>query len=116
MVTLTQRVLLKEGETTTLIDTLTHIFAPTGTFRDKQDRPAGWHIQLGTYDSADNYTEYPDPATPHEVPDAMPDIIIIPEDETDPEAEAEAADYESALRDMGVNIPDTEGGDDNEEA
>lgn len=102
MITLTQRVLKEDG---TLLNTLTHIFATTGTFKGKNNLPAGWHIQLGTYDSADNYTEYPDPANPHEVPDTMPDIII-PDEEPDPEADATEDDYQAALRDMGVDIPD----------
>ena len=59
---------------------VTHIFAEGGYFKEKigrKKRPSGWHIQLGTNDSPDNYTEVKDDTyEKHEIPDSMPDLVV----------------------------------------
>lgn len=77
MTTLTQRMI--DGSTQEILCVLTHIFSSDGHFV-RDEKPQGWHIQLGTYDSADNYTEVHN-GEQHEVPESLPDIIVEPEEE-----------------------------------
>lgn len=55
---------------------ITHIYSETGYFRSKGDRKKkseGWHIQLGTGASKDDYSEIKGDEA-HEVPEALEDI------------------------------------------
>lgn len=52
-----------------------HIYSETGHLCNMQGRACGWHIQLGTYDSADNYSEEFGNEF-HEIPDIL-DIVEI---------------------------------------
>ena len=59
--------------------TTTHIYAETGHLIDKTSHICGWHIQLGTADSEDNYTEEAG-TEQHDVPESLPDVDIYEED------------------------------------
>lgn len=77
MKTLTQKIIQDDGTEYEVV----HIYAESGYFVDKskkkKDRSdVGWHIQLGTNDSADNYTEVPDENEVHAVPDSLPDLHV----------------------------------------
>lgn len=102
MKTLQQKYLNYDG---TAAFTVTHIYSERGHF-ERNGHACGWHIQLGTNDRADNYTEVEDGST-HEVPASLPDIIL-PEPEPDPAEEATVSDYQDALTEMGVNIDEEE--------
>lgn len=72
----------RDGE---LLMEVTHIYSETGYFvRVGDTHPQGWHIQLGTSDSADNYNEVPGSES-HNVPAFLPDIELPPEPEEDGE-------------------------------
>jgi hypothetical protein len=72
-----------------------HIYAPLGHFEDKAGHPCGWHIQLGTGHTADDFTEVTDEGVSHEVPATLPDVETV---EALPEYETEAEAYEAAGR------------------
>lgn len=55
-----------------------HIFVDTGHFCNMNGKPCGWHIQLGTNDSADNYShEFSDEW--HDIPDELPTVELYEE-------------------------------------
>lgn len=95
MKTLTQHIVQDNG---TEYD-ITHIYAESGYFveksKKKADRsPVGWHIQLGTNDSADNYVEVPDENEVHIIPDSLPPLYVHVVTEEEIEAEIKAAELE----------------------
>lgn len=98
MITLTQKIILHKLDETTEVSFITHIYSETGYFTDSKAHKCGWHIQLGTTDTASNYTEVPG-SEQHAVPASLPDIDAYEEDE-----DAEAADYEAALTKLGVDV------------
>lgn len=52
-----------------------HIYSETGHLCNMQGRACGWHIQLGTYDSTDNYSEEFGNEF-HEIPDSL-DVVEL---------------------------------------
>jgi len=103
MVVRTQNVNFHNLDGTVDTTVTTHIYASTGHFEDSKGHRAGWHIQLGTSDSPENYTEIDD-GTPHDVPESLPDIDVYEEED---ESDAETADYEAALAKLGVVSDET---------
>lgn len=98
MKTLTQKIIQDDGTEYEI----THIFAESGHFvektKKKKDRSdVGWHIQLGTEDSADNYTEVQDENELHDVPDSLPDLYIHVKTEKELEIE---------IIENGIEYPD----------
>jgi hypothetical protein len=91
-----EKYILHKLDETTETWTITHIYAPTGHFVDKHGLKAGWHIQLGTGASPDDYTAVEDPGVTHDVPDTLPDVEIweepAPEPGPEPEEPEEAAE------------------------
>lgn len=81
---------------------ITHLYSQGGHF-ERDGKPAGIHIELGTNDNAMNYREVLD-GTIHDVPESLPDVIL-PEEEDD---DAEIEDYQAALTEMGVTIHEEE--------
>lgn len=79
MTKLTQNIILHKLDGTTETTTTTHIYAETGHLIDKTSHVCGWHIQLGTADSEDNYTEETG-TEQHDVPASLPDVDIYEED------------------------------------
>lgn len=95
MITLTQKYINSDGSPAW---ESVHIYAPAGHF-EQDGKACGWHIQLGTDSTADEFAEVSD-GTAHDVPASLPDIIIMPApEETE---EAEIPDYEDALAELGV--------------
>ena len=88
MTTLTQKFTDWEGNTWSV----THIYSPAGHF-ERDGFPQGWHIQLGTNDTAEHYTEVTDGST-HTVPESLPDIYI---EEPEEGEEATAEEVVTAL-------------------
>lgn len=72
MTTKTQYFKTPDGE---IMDTITHIYSENGHF-EKNGKKQGWHIQLGTNDAAENYTEVIDNNVTHAVPEVLEDEII----------------------------------------
>lgn len=98
MVTRTQKYLDTQGAVVMIV---THIYSDIGHF-ERDGLRAGNHIQLGTNDSADNYNEVPDETGGYQnIPASLPDIIL-PDPEEEPDADAAAEDYETALAAFGV--------------
>lgn len=66
-----------------------HIYSENGYFY-KNNKKTGWHIAIGTTDSADKYEERIEPGTFHSVPESLPDVVVIdlPTDEEIPAEEA----------------------------
>ena len=52
-----------------------HIYTESGHFCNMDGKPCGWHIQLGTNDSVDNYSEEFG-SDFHDIPDSLPDVEI----------------------------------------
>lgn len=95
MKTLTQHIKQDDG---TEYD-VTHIYAESGYFVEKatkkKDRsPVGWHIQLGTNDSAENYIEVADENEIHMIPDSLPELYVHVVTQEEIEAEIKAAGLE----------------------
>lgn len=95
MITLIQNYKHENGD---LIESITHIYSPDGYF-ERNGYRQGWHIQLGTDDTTENYKEM-SIGEYHPVPDSLPDIIIP----DPPEEEATIEDYQAALEALGVNF------------
>lgn len=53
---------------------VTHLFSENGYFTNKDGKPCGWHIQLGTNDSEENYAEVIEEAVAHLVPTELPEL------------------------------------------
>ena len=97
MVTRTQKYLDTQGAAVMIV---THIYSDCGHF-ERDGLRAGNHIQLGTADSADNYNEVPDETGGYSgIPASLPDIVLP--DPEEPDADAGAEDYETALAALGV--------------
>ena len=90
-----EKYILHHLDETTETWTITHIYAPNGHFIDKRGRKAGWHIQLGTNASPDDYTVVEDPGVTHDVPDILPDVEIW--EEPEPEEPEETAEPETEV-------------------
>lgn len=76
MITLKENYKDTRGNT---IAEITHIFAENGHF-ERDGRKQGWHIQLGTNDAVENYTEVIDEGVSRSVPDSFEDVIISDEE------------------------------------
>ena len=59
---------------------ITHIYSLSGFFTDLGGHKCGWHISLGTNDTAENYSENAC-MEQHSVPEHLPDIDEYEEDE-----------------------------------
>ena len=99
MVTLNQNLFHEDGS---LATTVTHIYSGNGHF-ERGGLYQGWHIQLGTNDTAEHYTEVTSESETHDVPASLPDIVI-PDPVEPEEDEATDEDYEDALRELGVEV------------
>ena len=104
------KILIQKIITPTETREVTHMYSETGHF-ERNGLNEGWHIELGTGASVDDYTEHTG-LCDHEVPDSLPDIIVPEDEEGDEEAEVE--DYQRALEALGVEI-DKDGDGDEEE-
>lgn len=70
-----------------------HLFSENGHFENKDGKACGWHIQLGTNDSEENYTEVIEEAVAHLVPTELPELTyhnLTEEEQAEIEAEIEA--------------------------
>lgn len=76
-----------------------HLYSEAGHLV-RDGHATGTHVELGTHDSAANYTDHDD-GTPHDVPESLPDVILPDDPGEDP---AEVADYQAALEELGVQI------------
>ena len=79
-----QHYILNKLDSTTAEWTETHIFAEDNCLFKKKDGGSvlGWHIQLGTLDSAENYEDIlVEGESVHEVPDSYPDITLQEQEE-----------------------------------
>lgn len=75
MKTLTQKYIGDDGKPESVFE-VTHIFAESGYLRQKfgrKRRNCGWHVQLGTNDSPDNYVEVPGEQA-NDVPETLEDV------------------------------------------
>lgn len=79
MTKLIQNIILHKLDGTTETTEMTHIYSENGYFIDNSEHKCGWHIQLGTADSEDNYTEEAG-TEQHDVPASLPDVDIYEED------------------------------------
>ena len=83
-----------DDETRSIDREITHIYAEHGYFKEKigrKKRASGWHIQLGTSDSIDNYTEVEEEGIDHtsDIPETLPDICVHIMSEEELKAEEE---------------------------
>lgn len=93
---LTQKLIYPDGTESVRV----HIYSTTGHF-ERNGIPQGNHIELGTNDTASNYTETQE-GQQIDIPESLPDIIPPDEDTT----EATLEDYKEALKTLGVEIGD----------
>lgn len=95
MIELKQHVYMDNGTEYDIV----HIYAESGYFVEKSKKKAdrssvGWHIQLGTNDSAENYVEVPDENDLHLVPETLTPLYVHVVTQEEVEAEVKARELE----------------------
>lgn len=95
MITRFQKINIHAMDGSVTTQTVPHIFAPTGHFVTGDGRPCGWHIMIGTYDAADNYTEVDDGSPARDIHD-YGDIDVYEGLDVDPDISDD--DYVAAAK------------------